>query len=273
MSMIAVMRAGLLKWRVAALSGGTMPSKPRSRGNDGRRRRFRSAPFAVTIAPDAWSRAGNPPAKESLMADTTDNPGKRSGASKSSAAKPRKSAAAKPASTPRAAKAAKSSGAARTAPRAQARSRFTAAIEEARAGVEALKKDAIDRSSTYRAKAVDASADWVDEAKALSAEAKTRGAKLAKEGKSRASDGLAALGKTVSDNAKVIDEKLGPQYGDYARTAARSIQEAAAKLDSKEFGELGEDAKAFVRNSPGAAIGIAAVAGYFVARMFRGSND
>jgi ElaB/YqjD/DUF883 family membrane-anchored ribosome-binding protein len=77
----------------------------------------------------------------------------------------------------------------------------------------------------------------------------------------------------VSDTATTIDERLGPQYGDYARNAARSLQEAAAKLDAKDIAEIGEDAREFIRKSPGTAIGIAAVTGYFVARMFRGSDD
>ena len=52
------------------------------------------------------------------------------------------------------------------------------------------------------------------------------------------------------------------------------MQEAAAKLDAKDLGELGEDARRFVKDSPGAAIGIAAVAGFFLAKMFRsGSSD
>lgn len=187
----------------------------------------------------------------------------------STPAKPRKAAAAKPATG--------TNGSSSSNPRAEARTRFNAAIDEAKAGVAALKTEAVQRTSAYRAKASakveEGTADWVGEAKAIGEDAKVRGAKLAQDGKSRASDGLAALAKTVSDNAGLIDDKLGAQYGDYARTAARTMQEAAAKLDSKDFGELGDEAREFVRNSPGAAIGIAAVAGFFIAKMFRGSKD
>ena len=38
-------------------------------------------------------------------------------------------------------------------------------------------------------------------------------------------------------------------------------------------GELADDAKEFVRNSPGLAVGLAAAAGFLLARVFRGSND
>mgnify|MGYP000951480368 CR=1 FL=1 len=86
-------------------------------------------------------------------------------------------------------------------------------------------------------------------------------------------DAISSLGKIVSDNAGVIDEKLGTRYGDYARTAARSMQETAAKIEAKDLAELGEDAKEFVRKKPGVAIGIAAVVGFFVARLFRGGSS
>ena len=190
---------------------------------------------------------------------------------KAAAAKPR---TAKPAAAKKPAATARSNGSgSRATPRAEARSRFNAAIDEARAGVSALKSEALARGSEYRKTATSNTADWVDDAKAMGEQAKQRAARLAEDGKSRASDGLASLGKTVSGTAKTIDDKLGKQYGDYARTAARTMQEAAAKLDAKDLGELGDDARKFIKESPGAAIGIAAVAGFFLARMFRGSSE
>ncbi len=80
-------------------------------------------------------------------------------------------------------------------------------------------------------------------------------------------------GKLVEDNAATIDEKVGAKYGEYARTAAKGMQDAAAKLDSKDIGELGEDAKEFVRKSPGVAVAIAAAAGFVLARVFKRSGN
>ena len=114
------------------------------------------------------------------------------------------------------------------------------------------------------------SGDWVDEAKTMAEQAKGKASELAQDGKARTSDAIANLGKLVSENAGSIDDKLGTRYGDYARTAARSMQETAAKIDSKDLGELGDDARQFVRKSPGLAIGIAAVAGFMLSRLFRG---
>ena len=158
-----------------------------------------------------------------------------------------------------------------------AKARFGKALEEARAGADALTKEAKVRGEAYAGKLGDTIAvkrnDLVGEAKALSEDAKERAATLANDGKVRASDALAGLGKIVAENAPVIDEHLGEKYGAYARTAARQIQETAAKIEAKDLNELGDDARAFVRNSPGLAIGIAAVTGFLLARLFRGSDE
>ncbi len=106
----------------------------------------------------------------------------------------------------------------------------------------------------------------------MAGQAKVRAGELAAEGKAKTSDALASLGKIVGDNAKVIDDKLGARYGDYARTAARSMQETAAKIEAKDLNELADDTKQFVRKSPGLALGIAALAGFVLSRVFKGSS-
>lgn len=151
---------------------------------------------------------------------------------------------------------------------------FSKAIDDAKAsalaGAAALGKKAHEQSEVYREKL--AAADLIGEAKALGAEARARAGVLAVDGKAKASDALTTLGKVVADNAGLVDDKLGEKYGDYARSAARSIQETAAKLESKDLGELGDEAKSFVRKNPVLALGVAAVAGFLVARAFKGSS-
>jgi ElaB/YqjD/DUF883 family membrane-anchored ribosome-binding protein len=160
-----------------------------------------------------------------------------------------------------------------TAPVVEAKSRFNAALEEAKAGAAALRAEAETRAGAIRADAAGKSDDLVSEARAYGDKALHKAGELAVEGKSVASDVIASLGKVVADTAPQIDEKLGEQYGDYARKASRSLTEASAKLDNKGLDELGEDAREFVRKSPGTAIGIAAIVGFLVARLFRGSRD
>jgi len=154
----------------------------------------------------------------------------------------------------------------------EAKAKFTKALEEAKAGAAALTAEAKSRAETYRSQATAKSSDWLEDAKTYGEQAKTKASELAVDGKTRASDALSGLGKLVADNAETIDDKFGTKYGDYARTASRKMQETAAKIDAKDIDELGEDAREFVRKSPGLAVGLAAVAGFMLARMFRGSK-
>jgi ElaB/YqjD/DUF883 family membrane-anchored ribosome-binding protein len=154
-----------------------------------------------------------------------------------------------------------------------AKGHFAKAVEEAKAGVQALGKDAQGRADQYREKFQAKSGTWSEEAKARTGEAKVRATELAREGKAGASRAISSVGKMVEDNAALLDEKVGVKYGDYARTAARSMHDTAARLDAKELDELAEDAKEFVRKSPGLAVGIAAVAGFMLARLFTSGKD
>lgn len=154
--------------------------------------------------------------------------------------------------------------------KSEAKSRFNAAVSEAKAGAAALKAEATERAGVYREQAGKKGQDWVAEAKAYGEDAKVKGRDLATHGKGKVSEGLTALGQAVSDSAHVVDEKLGAKYGDYARTASRSLQDAAVKLDAKSVDDLSEDARAFVRKSPGTAVGIAAAFGFLLSRLFTG---
>ena len=155
----------------------------------------------------------------------------------------------------------------------EAKSRFNAALEEAKAGAVALKAEAGERAGAYREQAKGKRDTLMADAKGYGDQAKTKAGELAGEGKKKTSDAISGLANLISETAPKIDEQLGEKYGDYARSASRSLQESAAKLDTKSVDELGEDAREFVRKSPGTAVGIAAVAGFLLARLFRGSRD
>jgi ElaB/YqjD/DUF883 family membrane-anchored ribosome-binding protein len=144
----------------------------------------------------------------------------------------------------------------------EAKSRFNAALEEMKAGAGILTAEAKDRATTYGEQAKAKSDDWT-------AEAKVKASDFANEGKAKASSALSGLSKLVDDNAGLIDEKLGEKYGEYARTASRSLKDTADKLDAKSLDDLAEDARETVRKNPAAAVGIAAVAGFLLARLFR----
>jgi ElaB/YqjD/DUF883 family membrane-anchored ribosome-binding protein len=146
--------------------------------------------------------------------------------------------------------------------RDEAKSRFNAALEEARAGAALLGAEARERASAYGVQARERGDDWTTEAK-------TKAAELAIEGKAKASEAISTLGRVVNENAATLDERFGTQYGDYARSASKTLQTTAAKIEQKSVEQLGEDAREFVRKSPAAAVGLAALAGFLLARMFR----
>jgi ElaB/YqjD/DUF883 family membrane-anchored ribosome-binding protein len=79
------------------------------------------------------------------------------------------------------------------------------------------------------------------------------------EVKDMACDAAHGLARIISDSAGAIDDNIGPKYGDYARTAAQSVTDAAERLRAKPVEEIAEDTKEFVRTKPVAAAGIAAV--------------
>lgn len=207
------------------------------------------------------------------MADDTapQAPRKRTAAKKpGTAARPRKTAAPKSKATTMnqtTTPSATATGA--SSHRSEAKSRFNAAISEAKAGAAALRAEAGERAGLYRDQAGQRSKDWTEQARIYGDDAKTRGKDLAVQSKGKVSEGLTALGQAVGDSAQVVDEKLGAKYGDYARTASRSLQDAAARLEQKSVEEIGEDAREFVRKSPGTAVGIAAVFGFLLSRLFR----
>ena len=100
---------------------------------------------------------------------------------------------------------------------------------------------------------------------------KTRG--LVGQGLERGSEALANVSKLVGDTASGLDERLGEEYGDYARKAATAIDDVASSLASKDPDELIEDTRNFVRKSPGVALAGAAIVGFALARLVKSGLD
>ena len=100
---------------------------------------------------------------------------------------------------------------------------------------------------------------------------KTRG--LVGQGLERSSEALANVSKLVGGTAEGLEERLGPEYGDYARKAATAIEDVANKLASKNPDELIEDTRELVRKSPGVALAGAAIVGFALARLVKTGLD
>lgn len=160
-------------------------------------------------------------------------------------------AAAKPAAKPKA------------APKKPATSKTPAASPKAVAKVAPGKGKTEDVKTKVQADMNNFKAKATDSAKAA-----------AEKGKDRATEAVGSIGKLIRDSAATIDDNVGKQYGDYARSAADAMDGFAGKMDAKDVDAIAEDARQFVRKSPALAIGAAAAIGFVLARLVRsGGKD
>ena len=96
------------------------------------------------------------------------------------------------------------------------------------------------------------------------------------QGIERSSGALTNVSALIGDTAANLDERLGSQYGDYARQAAEAVERAANGLAAKAPEELVDDVRGFVRKSPGVALAGAAILGFALVRVVKAgleSND
>jgi hypothetical protein len=103
----------------------------------------------------------------------------------------------------------------------------------------------------------------------LSTQAADKARGLVGQGLERSAEALANVGKLVGETAEGLDERLGEDYGNYARRAAGAIDNAASNLASKDPDELVDDTREFIRKSPGMALAGAAIAGFAIARLIK----
>jgi hypothetical protein len=103
----------------------------------------------------------------------------------------------------------------------------------------------------------------------LSAQAAGKARDFVGQGIERSAEAIANVGKLVGDTAAGLDERLGEEYGDYARKAAETLENTANKLATKDPDELIDDTRRFVRKSPGVALAGAAIVGFALARLVK----
>jgi hypothetical protein len=126
------------------------------------------------------------------------------------------------------------------------------------------------REPTARDKAIDKLKTGSEKLSGQAAE-KARG--FVGQGLERSGEALANVSKLVGDTAAGLDERLGTEYGDYARKAAGAIEEAANKVAAKDPDELIDDTREFVRKSPGVALAGAAIVGFALVRLVKSGLD
>lgn len=139
-------------------------------------------------------------------------------------------------------------------------------------GTVAIREQVNATADTIRTEAQRKVTEIGDEVSRLYAQAGDRARDVANQGKHRAAGGLDSLAKIIEESAADVDDRLGKQYGDYARSAAQTVASLAGTLDEKDLDELVTATREFVRKSPAVAIGSAAVVGFMLARLLRSRN-
>ncbi len=150
---------------------------------------------------------------------------------------------------------------------------FTPAEPLKNAGVDFTPEDASatgTASGSTLADAKQSARDYVAKGREQAAD-KARG--LAEDGKAKATDALTQLSQMLTDAAGQVDEKLGAQYGQYARSAADRVQGFSSAIDQKSVEDLLDDARELVRKSPEVAVGLAAGVGFVLARLIGAAVD
>lgn len=136
-----------------------------------------------------------------------------------------------------------------------------------------LAKTVESEANTLSGKTTDAKQAIKDGASKYSAQAANKARTFAEDGKARASGALEQIAQLLTDAAGQVDEKLGSQYGGYARNAADSVSGFADQVKAKDIDELFDDARELVRKSPAIAVGAAAAIGFVVARLVQSGVD
>ncbi len=150
-----------------------------------------------------------------------------------------------------------------------------AAVNSATAAARAKMNDATSaaKAKVKEAKQSARAFDWKAQRDDITGQAGKYAKDAARTVKGKTAEGMGSLARLIDDTADTVDTKLGPQYGDYARQAASAVAGAAKSLDDKDIDQLLGEARDFVRKSPAIAIGAAAIAGYVLMRLAKGSGD
>ncbi len=144
-------------------------------------------------------------------------------------------------------------------------------VDKAAKATKATKAAATEMASETSDAAKISVAKVKEQATSMVGEATETARRAANQGKDMAAQALDELGKFADSAAKAVDERIGPQYGDYARKAAASVSDAATALHGKDIDDIVADTKAFVKKRPAVAIGALAAIGLLVTQIVRGA--
>lgn len=95
----------------------------------------------------------------------------------------------------------------------------------------------------------------------------------ATQGKEKAAEAIDTVHKVVDNLATMVEEKVGPTYGKYARDAANGVSGFSESLKTRDVDALIADTRDFVRNNPMVAVGVASAVGFVLTRLVKLGAD
>jgi ElaB/YqjD/DUF883 family membrane-anchored ribosome-binding protein len=104
---------------------------------------------------------------------------------------------------------------------------------------------------------------------ALRDQATDKARTYAEGGKDRTTGLLDELASVINEAAANIDERIGDQYGEYARRAGDAVTSLSGSLRDKSIEDLIEDTRGLVRKSPAVTVGTAALLGFLLVRLVK----
>lgn len=146
----------------------------------------------------------------------------------------------------------------------------------AAAGSEGFGTEGLDETlgaSSESAGAGGTSGSFKEQAGQFARQAGDKARQFADTGKARAGDALGEVARLMEDAAVTVEQKLGGQYGQYARSAAQGLGSFSEELKAKDIDDLIGEAQEFIRKSPAVAIGVAAALGFVIARVVKAGSD
>lgn len=147
---------------------------------------------------------------------------------------------------------------------------MAAAVQDAKEVAGQARQAAGEAVDTLKEKASGLAGEARAQGEELLDTARERAESLAEEGKAVGAEKASVLADAIRNAARDL-EGASPEIAQHVRSAADSVQGIASALRDRSAGQLFEDVTDFARRQPTAFFGVAALAGFALARFMKSS--
>jgi hypothetical protein len=143
---------------------------------------------------------------------------------------------------------------------------------DAQAAASKLQTGAAQAADTVRGTVAGAAEEAVSTGEEIAGAARERVEGLADQGKQAVAEQASGFAGAIRHAAEDL-ESSSPEIARHVRTAADSVEGISAALRDRSAGQLMQDVTDFARRQPAAFFGVAALAGFALARFAKSSSD